>query len=37
MEELKKTRTVKKYTYKGLDIDQLLALSPEKLTELYYF
>merc|ERR1712102_151136 len=33
--ELKKKRTFRKYTYRGVDLDQLLDLSHEQLMELF--
>ena len=34
-EQMKKKRTFRKYTYRGVDLDQLLDLSTEQLTELF--
>ena len=33
--ELKKKRTFRKFTYRGVDLDQLLDLSHEQLMELF--
>ena len=33
--ELKKRRTFRKFTYRGVDLDQLLDLSHEQLMELF--
>ena len=33
--ELKKKRTFRKYTYRGVDLDQLLDMNNEGLTELF--
>merc|ERR1712243_265726 len=33
--EVKKKRTFRKYTYRGVDLDQLLDMSSEQLTELF--
>merc|ERR1711973_882805 len=34
--EIKKRRTFRKYTYRGVDLDQLLDLPPEQLMELVH-
>ncbi len=35
MEEQKKARSIKKFTYRGKDIDALLGLTNEQLIELF--